>query len=81
MSQRTENEPAGAAGAAMAAQDDVENFQTWANNMLVMFDRTLKAMPGYCADAMQPILLRFENTCANMEKFLKDKDKSPKRNK
>ena len=81
MSQRTENVSAAAVGAAMApeVQSDAENFQMWANNMLVMFDKTLKSMPGYCADAMQPMLQRFESTCSSMEKFLKENDKSPKR--
>ena len=81
MSQRTENVSAAAVGAAMApeVQSDAENFQMLANNMLVMFDKTLKSMPGYCADAMQPMLQRFESTCSSMEKFLKENDKSPKR--
>ena len=84
MSQQTENVRAAAVGTAAMApeeQSDAENFQTWANNMLIMFDKTLKAMPGYCADAMQQMLSRFESTCSNMEKFLKENDKSPKRKK
>ena len=84
MSQRTENGTPTAVGAAAMApgeQSDAENFQTWANNMLIMFDKTLKAMPGYCADAMQQMLSRFESTCSNMEKFLRENDKSPKKKK
>ena len=58
MSQRTENVTAATVGAAMApeGQSDAENFQMWANNLLVMFDKTLKSMPGFYADAMQPML-------------------------
>ena len=82
MSQQTENVRVAAeetAAMAPGEQSDAENFQMWANNMLVMFDKTLKSMPGYCADAMQPMLQRFETTCSSMEKFLKENDKSPKR--
>ena len=82
MAQNTENVPAaGALGAAAMtpSESDAESFQMWANNMLIMFDKTLKSMPGYCADALQPMLLRFETTCTSMEKFLKENDKSPKR--
>ena len=79
MSQHKENVSAGAAAMAPGEQSDSENFQMWANNMLIMFDKTLKSMPGYCADAMQPMLQRFESTCSSMEKFLKENDKSPKK--
>ena len=82
MAQSTENVPAaGALGAAAMtpSENDAESFQMWANNMLIMFDKTLKSMPGYCADALQPMLHRFETTCSSMEKFLKENDKSPKR--
>ena len=81
MSQHKENVSAAAMGAEMAPgeQSDAEHFQSWANNMLIMFEKTLKSMPGYCADAMQPMLQRFESTCSSMEKFLKEKDRSPKR--